>query len=216
MPYLTPETTPPDSNCRRLLIPNDQRMLAAFYGQLIELTEPRNWEQLSGDTSVADTVAIWAEIHEQFSQGIFCMIGAIVPILNNATPSNMLLCDGSTFLKVDYPELYDVLPAILIIDPSTGQLPDLRDSFLLGASISIAEHSTGGSDTHTLTEAEMPAHAHLYDKETFNIDVESVGIPDPTGVGLPHIPTLTSSTGGGNAHNNMPPYYALKYAVVSK
>ncbi len=216
MPYLTPSSTPPDSNCRRLFIPNDQRMLAAFYGQLIELTEPHNWEQLAGDISVADTVDIWSEIHDKFSQGIFCMIGAIVPILNDSTPSNMILCDGSTFLKSDYPELYAVLPAALIIDPNTGQLPDLRDSFLIGASASILEHSIGGESEHTLTVSELASHNHLYDKPTFNIDVESIGIPDPLGVGNPPIPTLTSSTGSGDAHNNMPPYYALKYAVIAK
>ncbi len=216
MPYLTPKTTPPDSNCRRFFIPNDQRMLAAFYGQLIELTEERNWEQLPGDTSVQDTVDLWDAIHDEFSKGIFCMIGAIVPILNDSTPGHMLLCDGSTFLKVDYPELYDVLPVALIVDINTGQLPDLRETFVVGAGVTIAEHSTGGEAEHTLTVDELPAHDHLYDKETYNIDVESVGIPDPTGVGLPAIPTLTSSTGSGDAHENMPPYYALKYAVIAR
>lgn len=191
-------------------------MIAAMLGQLDELTEAHNWEQLAGDTSVADTIALWQTIYDQFSQGIFCMIGAIVAILNDSTPDNMLLCDGSTFLKVDYPELYDVLPAALIVDPNTGQLPDLLDRFVIGASSAITEHTTGGEAEHTLTVDELPAHDHLYDKETFNIDVESVGIPDPTGVGLPHIPTLTSATGGGNAHNNTPPYYALKYAVIAR
>lgn len=215
MPYITPDTTPPDSNCRRLFVPNDEFMIAALLGQILELTETHNWEQTSG-ISVAETIAFWETIYLQFSQGIFCMIGAIVAILNDSTPDHMLLCDGSTFAKVDYPELYDVLPAILIIDPDTGSVPDLRETFVLGAGVTISEHDTGGSDEHTLTEAELPAHAHLYDKEIYNVDMESVGIPDPFGVGIPPIPTWTSSTGSNTPHNNMPPYYALKYAVVAR
>lgn len=215
MPYITPDTTPPDSNCRRLFVPNDEHMIAAILGQILELTEAHNWEQLTG-ISVADTIAIWETIYLQFSQGTFCMIGAIVSMLNDSTPDNMLLCDGSNFAKADYPELYDVLPAALIVDPATGSVPDLRDLFVLSAGVTYAPLDTGGAEDHTLTVAELPAHDHLYDKETFNIDVESVGIPDPTGVGLPHIPTLTSSTGGGDAHNNMPPYFALKYVVIAR
>ncbi len=215
MPYITPQADPPDTSCRRIFIPNDNFMVAAIMGQILELTEANNWEQTTG-ISIADTTALWETIYAQFSEGFFCLIGAIIPILNDVIPSNMLLCDGSTFNKIDFPELYDVLPAVLISNPSTGLTPDLRDMFVVAASATILEHSTGGSDTHTLLETEMPSHAHLYDKETFNIDIESVGIPDPTGVGLPHIPTLTSSAGGDGAHNNMPPYYSLKYVVVAK
>lgn len=190
-------------------------MIAAILGQILELTEARNWEQTTG-ISVAETIAFWETIYLQFSQGIFCMIGSVVAIINDSTPDHMLLCDGSNFDRVDYPELYAVLPAALIIDVDTGSVPDLRETFVLGASVGIPEHDTGGSDEHTLTVGEMPQHAHTYDKPIFNIDVESVGIPDPTGVGQPFIPTSTSSTGGDTAHNNMPPYYALKYVVVAR
>lgn len=215
MPYITPEQTPPSSNCRRLFVPNDTHMLAAILGQVLELTEVENWEQTTGIT-VAETVAFWETIYTQFSQGSFCMIGAIVAILNDNTPGHMLLCNGDNFNRVDYLELYDVLPVELIIDVDTGSVPDLREAFVIGAGVGIAAHDTGGSETHTLTEAEMPAHSHLYDKEIYNVDIETVGVPDPFGVGIPPIPTLTSSKGGGAAHNNVPPYYALKYAVIAK
>jgi microcystin-dependent protein len=128
----------------------------------------------------------------------------------------MLLCDGSNFAKVDYPELYDVLPAILIVDANNGSVPDLRETFVIGAGAAIDEHDTGGADTHTLIEAEMPAHSHLYDKPTLDIDFFTVGPPTPTGIGQPMLPTQTSSAGSDGAHNNMPPYYALKYAVIAK
>lgn len=196
-------------------MPNETRMIAAILGQILELTEAHNWEQTTGIT-VAETITFWEEIYTQFSQGDFCMIGAIMAILNDSTPDHMLLCDGSTFAKDDYPELYDVLPTELIIDADNGSVPDLRETFVIGAGASIQEHDTGGASTHILSEAEMPAHAHLYDKEIYNIDMETVGIPDPFGVGIPPIPTLTSSKGSGNAHNNMPPYYALKYVVIAK
>lgn len=215
MPYITPDTTPPDSNCRRLFVPNDTRMIAAILGQILELTEARNWEQTTGIT-VVETIAFWDAIYIQFSQGDFCMIGAIVAILNDITPSHMLLCDGSNFAKVDYPELYDVLPAELIIDANNGSVPDLRETFVLGASVTIAEHDTGGEETHVLKVAELPAHSHFYDKPTLNIDIFTAGAPSPTGVGQPMIPTLTSNTGNSDAHENMPPYYALKYVVIAK
>lgn len=215
MPYITPNTTPPDSNCRRLFVPNDTRMIAAILGQILELTEATNWEQTTG-ISVVETIAFWEAIYTQFSRGDFCMIGAIVAILNDSTPDNMLLCDGSNFAKADYPQLYDVLPQGLIVGANTGSVPDLRETFVLGAGVTIEEHDEGGAETHTLSTSEMPAHRHLYDKEIYNVDMESVGVPDPFGVGIPPIPTLTSSSGGGNSHNNMPPYYALKYAVIAR
>ncbi len=215
MPYITPSETPPDSNCRRLFVPNSTNMVAAILGQILELTEDVNWEQTTG-ISVAETTAIWETIYLQFSQGDFCMIGAIVAMLNDTTPDHMLLCDGSEFDRVDYPQLYAVLPVALIIDVDTGSVPDLRDSFILAAGVVYDPLDTGGAETHTLTEAELPAHSHNYDKPSINIDVESVGIPDPTGVGKPMLPTATSDTGSGDAHNNMPPFHALKYAVIAK
>jgi len=215
MPYITPASTPPASNCRRLFVPNDVRMIAAILGQILELSEAENWEQTTG-ISVAETIAFWDKIYLQFSEGTFCMIGSVVAILNDTTPDHMLLCDGSTFAKVDYPELYDVLPAVLIIDVDNGSVPDLRDVFVVGAGAVIAAHETDGEYEHQLTSSEMPSHRHWYDKEIYNVDMETIGIPDPFGVGIPPLPTLTSSTGGNQSHNNMPPYYALKYAVVAR
>ncbi len=59
--------------------------------------------------------------------------------------------------------------------------------------------ATVGSATHTLTEAEMPAHTHS-------------GTQNNTGGGFnngygsgPYTPGNTGSTGGGTAHNNIQP-----------
>ena len=87
---------------------------------------------------------------------------------------------------------------------------------------------------HTHTQA---GHQHVYDKPFSNLDVEGPGAPDPLGLGLPFVPTGTSWVapqifqntatnqsavatnqpfGGGEAHENRPPFIRLEYYVVAK
>src|SRR3990167_2633892 len=76
------------------------------------------------------------------------------------------------------------------------------------ATMDTAEE-TGGAKTHTLTEAEMPAHVHGELAPTsassgalkFGIDTNASG---SQAAGL-----NTGSTGGGGAHNNMPPFLVV-------
>lgn len=145
----------------------------------------------------------------------FNMIGVIVPVIRETLHSSMLLCDGSVYNKSDFPQLWESLPSAMK-DATTLTLPDLRNLFLVGAGLDYERGDTGGLAEVTLTVDEIPSHAHEYTQPTFGIDMESVGIPDPTGVGNPPIPTLTSFEGGGEAHENRPPYYALTYAIIAK
>jgi len=64
---------------------------------------------------------------------------------------------------------------------------------------------TGGTKTHTLTTAEMPAHTHSYDAHLGTGSSGPVSLDDR----MPLTTSTTTSTGGGTAHNNMPPYIAV-------
>jgi microcystin-dependent protein len=93
--------------------------------------------------------------------------------------------------------------------------PDLRNKFVLGAGSSYAAGAIGGEPSHTLTVAEMPAHFH-YVMEYAGC----IGVPGTTAFNN-HIASATndassngtSIVGGSQAHNNMPPYYALAYIM---
>lgn len=140
---------------------------------------------------------------------------------------NELLCDGSQYNRVDYPDLYDVLDIAFIVDSDHFTVPDLMDRFILGEGANIVG-DTGGNETHTLTVDEMPSHshdntphAHTYYPPTINLDLESPGAPDIQGAGLGP-PAQTSAdgisiaaTGGDEAHNNMPPYLVLTPVIVA-
>lgn len=102
----------------------------------------------------------------------------------------------------------------------------IEDQFLLGCSSSYSAGSTGGSAAVTLTESNMPAHAHDIDlvtesngshTHTTSGSAASAGSHTHTisgtaasaGSHTHSISGETSSKGSSTAHNNMPPYLAV-------
>lgn len=74
----------------------------------------------------------------------------------------------------------------------------------------VAEE-TGGAKTHNLTVAEMPAHTHQQMRHAKTTGALS-GIttaPDASSSDPQTLGPVTGSTGGGGAHNNLPPYYVV-------
>ena len=97
-----------------------------------------------------------------------------------------------------------------------GSWERIQDRFLLAASDVYDAGSTGGESTHTLTIDEMPDHGHrtwYYNTSSSAtgpggyVDGETKtgklsGTTDPASSYIDH-------TGGGQPHNNMPPYLAV-------
>lgn len=139
------------------------------------------------------------------------LIGTIFPHVCANVPAGALACDGSNYLRVDYPALYEALDDAFITDADNFTVPDLRGRFPLGVSASHAIGSVGGSETHTLTNDEVPAHSHTYSKPDVSVLVAAPGeVPVST---LDLIPDVTGNTGGGQPHNNMPPFASVRWAI---
>lgn len=90
-----------------------------------------------------------------------------------------------------------------------GTWERLKDRFILAAGDIYVAGSTGGEATHTLTIDEMPAHAH-YDGSNLNYTFNaSEGNQSCQLLGDASLGRPTTSAGGSQAHNNMPPYLAM-------
>lgn len=110
----------------------------------------------------------------------------------------------------------------------------IEGQFILGANATYPAGTTGGAATHTLTSSEMPSHTHTDSGHTHTIahthtyehwqntnPFQSGGsgpaktgdsTSTTSGASASNSGTASASiqnTGGGTAHNNMPPYLAV-------
>ncbi len=100
----------------------------------------------------------------------------------------------------------DTNPALLF----GGRWERLKDTFLLACGDTYSAGDEGGEATHTLTVAEMPGHNHsITYRDTYStINVQRIAVS--TGdADIVTTDIVTNSTGGNEAHNNMPPYLAV-------
>lgn len=105
-------------------------------------------------------------------------------------------------------------------NPSTlfgGTWEQIQDRFLLSAGSTYTAGDTGGEATHTLTDLEMPSHNHRlingYSGGTWSGgnygQVANTGTTGEKHVFYDNDTSRTTSAGGGQAHNNMPPYLVV-------
>jgi len=140
-------------------------------------------------------------------------IGEIKATAGTIIPAGCLLCDGGTYDRVDYPDLYAVLASAFIVDSDQFTVPDLRERFIYGASTSAGIGATGGEAAHTLSVGEIPSHSHTIPLTATTLALEpgEVTVTTP----IPILTANTGDTGGDGSHNNIPPYLSLGYYIVA-
>lgn len=89
-----------------------------------------------------------------------------------------------------------------------GSWEQIKDRFLLSAGDTYNAGATGGEATHTLTEAEMPSHNHIFTMRKAGNPAYYEPYPSWTGNGATSN-VATQATGGSQPHNNMPPYLVV-------
>ena len=87
-----------------------------------------------------------------------------------------------------------------------GTWTRIEDRFLWGCKSTESIGATGGESSHTLVVDEIPSHSHPF-ISTNEYSSTSGGWKNPAwGPGSNTTAAITGFTGGGAAHNNMPPY----------
>jgi len=147
--------------------------------------------------------------------------GAVIPFAGSSAPSGWFFCNGQELNRSTNSALFNAIGTTFGEGDgsTTFAVPDLRDRFALGANsiggsdagrvdnFSTSPGDSGGSDEHQLTEAEMPSHNHS-------------GLTNPTDAAGNKARASyesgdknTGTTGGDQAHNNMPPFLAMNYII---
>lgn len=154
------------------------------------------------------------------------LTGLIMPICTDTLPAGTLLCDGSVYLRIDYPNLYDAIAPGYRIDADSFAVPDLQDRFVMGAGPDHAAAATGGSFSLTQSIAQMPNHSHSTDPHSHTVMAAAptvgaaiTGVPVPSAVptaGVTGLATVTvHDTGGGDPMDITNAFIALRYVVVA-
>lgn len=159
--------------------------------------------------------------------------GTIKLYAGASAPTGYLICDGTAVSRTTYADLFTAIGTTFGVGngTTTFNVPDFRRRVPVGAggtgtgTLGNALGNTGGAETHTLAISEMPLHGHPYRASSgggigsnttggFMVDSDlDQNYSAFTGAPTEAMGEQIGGTGGGGAHNNMPPSLVVNYII---
>ncbi|MFL5667597.1 MAG: phage tail protein [Ktedonobacteraceae bacterium] len=200
----------------RFQSPNDAWIIKAVYGLLYDYAQNNAWTKC-GAITVEEAREAFTNIWSSLT--VVSDIGTVIMAATIALPANCLPCDGASYLRTDYPQLFAAIGVLWGSADSThfnvpfisGRVPVASGTGTLLTPRTITQEF--GAEGVALAVVEMPAHSHS-------------GIPTfvPTAAGLEvtfaslqtALSVDTGVTGSGAEHDNMQPSLVLNFGIVAK
>jgi len=168
------------------------------------------------------TAPEWGAGSDPHNAGMLvCWAGVVGSI-----PSGWLLCDGASVATATYPDLHTAIGYVYGGAGANFNLPDLVDRFVRGQSTQTA--ATGGADSLTLSEAQMPSHTHVASvtdpghthtkgfQQTGNgtyRNNDPDGTTTNTGSATTGITVSNATAGSSSSFDNRPAYIEMQYII---
>lgn len=158
-------------------------------------------------------------------------VGQIEMFAGTFAPAGWLFCEGQLVPIAEHEALFNLIGTTYGGDGFvTFALPDLRGRVIISAGpgsglSNYVVGQMGGAEIVTLTQNQLPAHSHAVfaDSLSGSSDKPSGLLPADAPDGVPSFSsepvialpgTAIAPAGGGQAHNNVKPYLAIRYIIA--
>lgn len=143
-------------------------------------------------------------------------------------PKGWAVCAGQTLPINQNQALFSLLGTTFGGNGTTTfQLPDLRGKTAISFGSGYTMGQAGGTETHTLTVAEVPSHAHILNgtSNAANLNTSANNLLGKTAGSLTVynaaaqnltnlIPASVTPAGGSQPHENRTPYLAMTWCIA--
>lgn len=158
-----------------------------------------------------------------------------LPFSGSVVPSGWLICDGLAVSRATYAGLFAAISTVFGAGDgsTTFNVPDMRGRSPVGkdnmggsAALRVTVGgsgiaggtlgASGGAETVTLAEAQIPSHVHqqrTYDGTPFANGGAAASVNNQVSAAGTTTPVNTVATGGGGVHQNMTPTLIVNYII---
>ncbi len=211
-----------------LLFASPADLAASIYG--LQLPSSGQKDALAGNSGTPSSSNKYVT-----EAGLAIATAAVVPsggiqlYGGSSAPSGFLFCDGTSYLRATYPDLFTAIGTTYgSADGTHFNVPDMRGRVPIGVGTGTGGAAAGtglptggsaltavvragwkGEETHVLTVGELAAHTHPLSIQQSGNTNATIGAGNTVGI----TGTDTGSTGSDTAHNNIQPVMGLNFII---